>query len=86
MIKKKWCCRRGDDGHMRELSFATLATFKQKGNFLEGTRKIPFHPYFYSFIPKKKKKNLLKFVSFIYFIFHLGFGFQLSPNINICVT
>ena len=54
MIKKKWCCRRGDDGQIRELSFATLATFKQKGNFLEGTRKIPFHPYFYYFIRKKK--------------------------------
>ena len=54
MIKKKWCCRRGDDGHMRELSFAALATFKQKGNFLEGTCKIPFHPYFYYFIRKKK--------------------------------
>ena len=84
MIKKKWRCRRRDDSHVRELSFATLATFKQKGNFLEGTFKIPFHPYFYYLIPKKKK--ILKFVSFIYFIFHLGFGFQLSPNINICVT
>ena len=54
-IKKKWCCRRGDESHVRELSFATLATFKQKGNFLEGTHKIPFHPYFYYFISKKKK-------------------------------
>ena len=71
MIKKKWCCRRGDDGQMRELSFATLATFKQKGNFLEGTRKILFHPYFYSFIPKKKKK--ITKICFIY-LFHLSLG------------
>ena len=26
------------------------------------------------------QKKITKFVSFIYFIFHLGFGFQLSPN------
>ena len=81
--KKKMRMKAVDDSHVRELSFATLAAFKQKGNFLEGTRKIPFHPYFYYFIPKKK---ITKFVSFIYFIFHVGFGFQLSPNINICVT
>ena len=69
MIKKKWHCGRRDDSHVRELSFATLATFKQKGNFLEGTRKIPFHPYFYYFIPKKKNTK----ICFIY-LFHLSLG------------
>ena len=72
MIKKKWCCRRGGDGHMRELSFAALATFKQKGNFLEGTCKIPFHPYFYYFIRKKNMK-----FCFIY-LFHLSLGLWFS--------
>ena len=52
--KKRWRCKRGDDSQVGELSFATLATFEQKGNFLEGTRKIPLHPYFYYFIPKNK--------------------------------
>ena len=37
------------------MRFATLATFKQKGKLFEGTCKIPFHPYFYYFIPSRER-------------------------------
>ena len=71
--KKKWHCRRRDDSHMGELSFATII---ESARQLLGRYMLKYHSIL-TFLPKKKNT---KFVSFIYFIFHLGFGFLLSPN------
>ena len=52
--KKKWRFKRGDDSQVGELSFATLATFKRKGNFLDGTRKKSKE------LKRKRKSGVLK--------------------------
>ena len=80
--KKKMRMKAVDDSHVRELSFATLAAFSRKATSWKVH--IKYHSILTFIILYQKK--ITKFVSFIYFIFHLGFVFQLSPNINICVT
>ena len=52
----------------------TNGHLSRKGNFLEGTHKIPFHPYLYYFIPKKK--NLLN----LFHLFISSFTWALVSN------